>query len=85
MSDEANGNPIQISGVIVALLLLVIGGISTLVLWNLAQVSSRVDQMQTIVYKTEASLKSIEARVEQVDKQVSEQKGALDAALGHRR
>jgi hypothetical protein len=85
MTTVGNGPAALWFGVVFGILLLVLGGLSSLILWNISQLTIKVDTMQIIVYETRGGLKGVEERLVQTENRVSKQEGSMETALGHRR
>ncbi|MGI0084035.1 MAG: hypothetical protein ACREBQ_03035 [Nitrososphaerales archaeon] len=68
-------------GVILALMLVVIGALGTLIVWNLTLLSNKVEAVQTIVYDTRNDLTATKIQQVELSRQLAEIKDSIKAAL----
>lgn len=79
---NGNGKEIALVPIVIAVSLLVCGGLGTLILWNITQISAKVEAIQVIVYDTKSGLKSAQDRQEENSRAIAEMNGTLSTALG---
>lgn len=68
-------------GVILALMLVVIGALGTLIVWNLTLLSNKVEAVQTIVYDTRNDLTATKIQQVELSRQLAEIKDSIKVAL----